>query len=206
MAFEVDESGRIGQSGYWMWFGIYFIGTIALLVGGVLEIFKGAWISGALTILAVLPLGIYFRVIVMRRCRDIGWPAALPWMVFGLQITAGVMLRPRLGEAPTAAIGMLAVPALLGLGDFVLTIVVGCLPTKAHDWSVFDDDFDPTDLPQAPKAYLDDLPPIAPQAKAYRMPRAIDEPLPASTPAPAPRAMPSAPGLRPAGGFGRKAV
>ncbi|MBU6268645.1 MAG: DUF805 domain-containing protein [Sphingomonadales bacterium] len=209
MSFEADQSGRIGQPGYWMWFGVTMIGTVLLLVGGVMQLFRGSWGSGILCILAVLPLSIWFRVIEMRRCRDIGWPAALPWIMLGMQFLSGFMMRPSqmvTGAGAMPGAGMLAAPALLGLADFVLMIVLGCIAGKADDWSVFDDDFDPAGLPQAPRAHPDDLAATAPQAKAYRMPRAIDEPLLEARPVAPPRVMRPVPGLRPAGGFGRKLV
>ena len=213
MAFEADNRGRVGQSTYWMFFGGYVVGSLLLLIGGIAELFSGAWLIGMLCILVLLPVGLYFRVIVMRRCRDIGWPASLPWILFGLQMVAALFFRPSHVSGQSAALMLLGPPALLGLVDFVFTIAVGCIPTKSRSWEAFHDGFDPRDLPQAPRGYLDSV--VQARPKASRVPRGIDEPAPGPAPQfgarPSQTHTPATPlaaptGPRPNGGFGRRVV
>src|SRR5690242_17741471 len=93
MAFEANRAGRVSQSRYWMMFGINMIAVLLLLMGGVVAIVGRMYPLGLLMIGAIFPLGIYWRVIMMRRCRDIGWPPSLPWISFGLQMMASFNLQ-----------------------------------------------------------------------------------------------------------------
>ena len=108
MGFPHDTPGRASQSKYWTLFGLYMIAVPALLIVG------------------VIPLGIYWRVIMMRRCRDIGWPAFLPWLIFGGQFAAGFGLQIGAVSGTAPGWSMVALPLVLGLVDFVFSIVIGC--------------------------------------------------------------------------------
>jgi uncharacterized membrane protein YhaH (DUF805 family) len=130
MSFSVQDSGRVGQSAYWAYFGANMILVPILFFGGLYEIASGGWGTGALCIMLVLPLGIYFRVIMMRRCRDIGWPAFLPWVMLGLGILTNMMVMSRITANPTEATSALIMPAIVTIADFAIMIVIGCLATK----------------------------------------------------------------------------
>jgi len=77
----------------------------------------------------------------MRRCRDIGWPPFIPWLVFGIQMLIGFTggIRPTMGQVPS--LPLLAVPVAVGLIDFVFSIVIGCIASKDDDYAgVFEPD------------------------------------------------------------------
>jgi uncharacterized membrane protein YhaH (DUF805 family) len=130
MAFAENVAGRVSQNRYWALFGIFMIAIPVLLIGGVVAIVQGSFLPGLLMIGAILPLGIYWRVIMMRRCRDIGWPASLPWIFFGLQMAASVNFQLNHGAPGAAAHSALLLPSALALGEFIFAIVIGCVATK----------------------------------------------------------------------------
>lgn len=125
MPFEVRDPKRVGQAQYWTFFVLNGVAIVVLLVGGLWALFSGELVLGMLMILAVIPVGIYFRVIQMRRCRDIGWPAFLPWVFFGMQFLNG--LRFDLQEPTSMGLGL---PIVLGLADFIFSIAIGALPSR----------------------------------------------------------------------------
>lgn len=128
-----QRPGRVGQSRYWTVFGINMVLMPVLLFGGLYALFNGEYATGLVAIVLIVPLGIYFRVTMMRRCRDIGWPAFLPWMFFVVPIVLGVFggIGQLGGQAPTAAsLPMLGLPLIVSIGDFVFSIVIGCIKTK----------------------------------------------------------------------------
>src|SRR5580765_5104386 len=130
MSFPVSERGRVGQSTYWMYFGGFIVAAVILTVIAVVEVMKFNFVPAVICLLLLAPLGIYFRVIMMRRCRDIGWPAFLPWMFVGLSFMVGFMsgFSGAAGGAPSTA--LLTLPMFIGLADFVFSIVIGCIPGK----------------------------------------------------------------------------
>jgi uncharacterized membrane protein YhaH (DUF805 family) len=129
MAFAENKAGRVSQSRYWVMFGIMMVAIVLLLIGGVTAVLQRSFLIGLLMIVAIVPLGIYWRVIMMRRCRDIGWPAFLPWLFFGLQMAASFNLQFSI-VAGAAARSAIALPSVLALCDFVFSIVIGCIATK----------------------------------------------------------------------------
>lgn len=129
MAYPNDNPGRVGQSRYWFMFVANMVAVTVLLVGGLAMLFTGAYIVALLMLFAVIPVGIYWRVIMMRRCRDIGWPAFLPWLFFGLQFV--VSFTVQLGSLTDPSnLSLLSLPLLLATADFVFSIVIGCIGTK----------------------------------------------------------------------------
>ena len=134
MDFEVDTSGRVSQGKYWAFFGGNMILIPILLVGGVIELVRGSWGTGLLMIAAIVPLSLYWRVIMMRRCRDIGWPAFLPWLSFGLQFLSSFSASSSLhslrdGGAPSMS--LLLLPLFASFADFAFSIVIGCIRSEA---------------------------------------------------------------------------
>jgi uncharacterized membrane protein YhaH (DUF805 family) len=208
MGFPSDTSGRASQSKYWTLFGVYMIAVPVLLIGGLIAIVQGSIGLGLMLIVAIVPLGIYWRVIMMRRCRDIGWPAFLPWLIFGLQFATsfGISSGSVEGAGPGAVLSMLALPLLLGLADFVFSIVIGCIGTKqgADYAAVFGDGPEPSQRTrpagspdgEGPDRF-DDA--IARALEAHRRGESV-----VGAPS-APRPAPAMPG-RPAGTFGRRII
>ena len=141
MAFQRDEHGRVSQGKYWAMFGGYMVAVPVLLGGGVYTMLQGSIGFGLLMIAAIVPLGIYWRVIMMRRCRDIGWPAFLPWAIFGLQFVLSFTGQASMLGGTTPSLSLLMLPLLLGLVDFAFSIVIGCKRSKSEfDYdAVFDD-------------------------------------------------------------------
>jgi uncharacterized membrane protein YhaH (DUF805 family) len=121
----------VSQSKYWLIFAIYMIAVPVLLIGGFITMLQGRVGSGTLMIAAIIPLGIYWRVIMMRRCRDIGWPAFLPWVFFGLQVvlpiaSGGSFLS---GGGPETS-GAMVLSLLISVADFGFSIVIGCIKAR----------------------------------------------------------------------------
>lgn len=130
MAFAGNNAGRVGQSRYWALFGITMITMALLLIGGGFAALQGSYGLGLLMIAAIAPVGIYWRVIMMRRCRDIGWPAAAPWITSAVQVAMTLSLRSSHGAVGTGVGSAFLLISLVGLADFAFTIVIGCIGTK----------------------------------------------------------------------------
>jgi uncharacterized membrane protein YhaH (DUF805 family) len=130
MGFPVDGAGRVSQGKYWALFGAYMISVPVLMFAGVFAILGGSFLTGMVLMVAIIPLGAYWRVIMMRRCRDIGWPAFVPWLIFGLQIVTSFTLTSGAGAGATPDLSMFLVPLVLGAVDFVFMIVIGCIGTR----------------------------------------------------------------------------
>lgn len=128
------------QSQYWTQFVINVIAVVGLISFSIYSLLSGHWGMAILAFLLVVPVGIYFRVVMMRRCRDIGWPPFLPWLFFGGGIL-GNMGRITAGSAAALKSGALGLPLMIGLADFVFMIVIGCIASKRQDYAaVFEDD------------------------------------------------------------------
>ena len=226
MSYYVEDRGRVGRSAYWMYFGGFVVLTMLLLVGGGYELFTGSYGMGILCIVLLMPLGIYFRVIAMRRCRDIGWPAFLPWATMGLVficnimtgMSAGMHAAAHMGTAGAGAAGLgasMGFGMLLSMVDFVFLIVIGCLDTQGGGYDPSSGfAYDPRNMPQAPKGYLGDLDGAPADQRAMRIPQGLGErPVapPAGSSYDAPQMGGPASGqatgvTRPAQGFGRRGV
>lgn len=224
MGYSVPDKSRIGRSAYWTQFIVNIGVIIALLVGMVMAAMGGNLGVALLCFLLVAPVGIYFRVVMMRRCRDIGWPAFLPWVLFGAGILANVF-RASQGLDGLRNPGGGGLPMLIGLADFAFMIVIGCIQGRGHEdyASHFapDDDYSPAaparfagtpaPIPAMPRQFGEA--PLDREQEEAGWDAAIARALEArqraegqaQTAAPAPRM--SAPGLqRPAGGFGRRVI
>lgn len=144
MTIAGNNAGRVSQGRYWAMFGINIVVMGLLVVGAASVALQGRFGLGLLMIAGIAPLAIYWRVIMMRRCRDIGWPAAAPWILFGIQIAISFNIGSNLGTAATAAtagaagaVGAVAsagsaflLASLVSTADFVFTIVIGCIGSK----------------------------------------------------------------------------
>ena len=140
MGFEPQGKPVCSQSSYWTQFAINFVAVFGLLAFSIYSLFTGHWATALLAFLLMVPVGIYFRVVMMRRCRDIGWPPFLPWLFFGGGIL-GNMGRITAGSAAALKTGMLGLPLLIGLADFIFMIVIGCIASKRQNYAaVFEDD------------------------------------------------------------------
>lgn len=131
MSLAGQDKKRVGQSTYWIYFGANIVVAGALLIYAVYSFLSLDLATAVTCLLATIPLGIYFRVIMMRRCRDIGWPAILPWLTFGAAVVVsaktGSMFEPDMAS-PMSAFRVLGIINLL---DFVLMIAIGCMGSKA---------------------------------------------------------------------------
>lgn len=129
MSFGAEDKSRIGQSAYWMYFGAQIVVSLALF-GGMIAAVASARYSYIVLCFALLGImGIYFRVIMMRRCRDIGWPAAVPWISFGVIVLAQAATISSIlsgSRAPSIS----ALPLIASLADFGIIIAIGCFGSK----------------------------------------------------------------------------
>ena len=140
MRFEPQGKAVCSQSSYWTQFAINFVAVFGLLAFSIYSLFTGHWGAALLAFLLMVPVGIYFRVVMMRRCRDIGWPPFLPWLFFGGGML-GNLGRITAGSAAALKTGMLGLPLLIGLADFIFMIVIGCIASKRQNYAaVFEDD------------------------------------------------------------------
>lgn len=226
MGFEYQGKPVCNQSSYWTQFVINFFAVLGLLGFSIYSLFSGHWGIAILAFLLMVPVGIYFRVVMMRRCRDIGWPAFLPWLFFGGGVLAN-MGRITAGSAAAMKTGMLGLPLMVGLADFVFMIVIGCIASKRQDYAaVFEDEprpggFQPAtrreEPPRRPVYHTADnalrpsaLPPAESEQEA-RWDAAIANALAAreateAQPAPQPRPLAPGPLASRPGGFGRRVV
>ena len=200
MSAPRSTGARIGRLGYWLYFvglmtaagAMFAWGLYELLVLGLMPIVFG-FVAPAIVL-------IWFRIIAGRRCRDIGWPAWLPWLtiglVFAVNIVGGVAggLQAGLHAGAPANLGALGAAAalggVLGLADFVFLIVIGCVAGTAAD------DAAAADLPLHPPVARPTAIPNGPP----RMPPAYGEAAMRAKDAPAYRSPRTTPG------FGRRAV
>jgi len=191
MSFHVDDRGRIGQSSYWLHFGGYILGVMLLFAVCAYQVVTAHYVTAIIAFLTIAPLSIYFPVIMMRRCRDIGWPVILPWLpMIASAVNGAVWSFYGLRTHQFHPTGSISISALVGGFDLVLQIVLGCMESKGGG-GYFGDDFDPRSLPQAPLPYN---PEASFRAKAH--------PLPAAAPI-----QPRAPtGPRSPSGFGRRGL
>jgi uncharacterized membrane protein YhaH (DUF805 family) len=122
-----EQAGpRMGPSEYWLSFlacwGVTFAGLFGLLFAS----FTGSDFFMLISVLALLGSSIYIRVAQMQRCNDIGWPWQIPWLVFGVSLTITVVAQ----FAVILALLMLPLTIIVGLGDLIFGIVLGCIPSK----------------------------------------------------------------------------
>lgn len=139
--FARDEGRYIGQSQYWARFAVFMIGVPVLLGFGIYSLVVHDYGLGVLAILAVFPLSIWFRFVMMRRCRDIGWPVFLPWTAQGLQFLMFFVLFSGGGSSGGGLGAVRAVSSgslLIGFADFVLVIALGCIGSKNADHNYSD--------------------------------------------------------------------
>lgn len=188
-----------------MYYGGYTIGSVILYGIGIYELLKLELMTAFICLIIPAILSIYFRVIAMRRCRDIGWPAFLPWLTMLLAMGCGFFSGMSLGTNPVAAVQTLGstmvVAMALGMLDFVFLIVIGCLGSADRYGDTFGGRyFDGGDLPDDPRGYVDSAAIIAPAPRARPIPQGYDaDPAPIGAPQPAGPA-------RAVAGFGRRVV
>lgn len=222
-----SRKGLIGQRQYWAWFGLYIAAIVGLMGFALYSAISGELVTGVTAILVIAPLGIYFRVLMMRRCRDIGWPAFLPWLIFaasiGFSFIGGVGSLGDYGSPTsmkTLLVSGLGLPLLLSLIDLGFTIAIGCIASKdeGEDYArIFGGESQPA-RPMGyhqPDAYLEPRPAGPTGEPNYdrfdeAIARALEarrsaEPAPAVPTPAAPEIAPSA-HARAVAGFGRKMV
>lgn len=190
---DIQHTGRVGQTDYWIWFALNIVLTLACVGFASYAVLTGNIFVGVMLFLFIFPIGIFFRVIMMRRCRDINWPAFLPWAMLGLGFVVNLLFgpRPTIGYHMSAA--ALIIPMIVSLLDFLFVIVIGCIPTATSSFNY------ETEYEKYAREYgVKENGVAQPAARAVAQPesRAVAQPG-------APR---SAELARPVGGFGRKNV
>ena len=201
----MDDKPRVGRSRYWLLFLIYMVATIVLLVGAVGMLMEGSWIAAIGLVLIVIPIGIWFRIVMMRRCRDIGWPPALPWISMGISMFAGFTSFGSINAGdPTTMFAATGFSWLAQIADFVLVMVLGAVKGRARvDYrEVFGDG--PVSRPsQAHSAGGDADDAIARALENYRR---TGSAVPQQSAVPARKSRSAAPARPQPTGFGRKPV
>ncbi|WP_156874140.1 hypothetical protein [Sphingorhabdus lutea] len=122
-----DEYAYVGRGEYWKYFFTIGIVSIGLLVGMIFCLLSLELLLTLILGLALFSLGIYFRIIMARRCRDIGWPVELVWISCGFQIFLGFVTQktfdPNIMQDNPPSIFIL----LLVFSDLFLAIIIGCI-------------------------------------------------------------------------------
>lgn len=126
-----EQTGpRMGRGDYWISFmacwGLTIFGGIVFAFAS----FIGSSFFTLLGVLAMLGSSVYIRLAQMQRCNDIGWPWQLPWGVFGISLALSAVSLFH----PLLALIMLPLMLIIGLGDFVFGIVLGCMPSKDNNF------------------------------------------------------------------------
>jgi uncharacterized membrane protein YhaH (DUF805 family) len=144
------NSSRVDRPAYWGYFVAAFILPILFLIGGIYSIFNGSYMLGILAILAIVPINIYFRVIMMRRCRDIGWPAWLPWVTFAAVFLTSYSAIGGAMRGDMPSFGSFGLFNLVSILDFGLMIAIGCIQSKVWTMPEYSpDDYHPAPRPTA---------------------------------------------------------
>ncbi len=150
MISSYANSSRVDRPAYWVYFGVTFILPILFLIGGIYSIFSGSYMLGILAILAIVPINIYFRVIMMRRCRDIGWPAWLPWATFAAIFLTSYSAIGGAMRGDMPSFGSFGLFNLFSIIDFGLMIAIGCFQSKLWTMPEYSpDDHQPSPRPIA---------------------------------------------------------
>ncbi len=150
MAYPESEGARVNRSRYWLMFFVTMVASIVLIGVSIGAFANGSIGLGIIAFLLIAPLNIYFRVIMMRRCRDIGWAPALPWITFGLGIVASVFSFGSMATLdPTIILGGSGFSMLVSLADLVLMIALGSVRGKPQmDYREVFDGYDRQPAPQ----------------------------------------------------------
>ncbi len=158
--YQSDED-CVGQSDYWLYFAAYIVAGPFLIVGAIYAVYHGSWPLGILSLLMLPVINIVFRIIMMRRCRDIGWPVFLPWSTLGLSFVTGILVGASGASAatltdPYAFSPLIVLPLLTTLFDLGLMIAIGCFPSRQYR-PVDAEEYQRLyrDLPQAPIGYAE---------------------------------------------------
>lgn len=131
MTHPESEGARVNRSRYWLMFFVTMVASIVLIGVSIGAFANGSIGLGIIAFLLIAPLNIYFRVIMMRRCRDIGWAPALPWITFGLGIVASIFSFGSMATLdPTIILGGSGFSMLVSLADLVLMIALGSVRGK----------------------------------------------------------------------------
>ncbi len=123
-----QQPKRLGIGPYWMRYAASFGTTIVAIIVAAFSFFAGSYGLVALACCAIVASGLYLRVIEMQRCRDIGWDPMLPWYFFGAAFLLSFLTF--FGGPLAVLTSILGI--VVGLADFVGSIVIGCLPGKAY--------------------------------------------------------------------------
>lgn len=121
---------QIGRSAYWLRIVVLFVAMMALLAFAFGAFVTGNFGTALLCVALFLPAGIYFRIVQMRRCRDIGWPAFLPWVIFGVLLLNTASTFSDVNSASQLMTGS-AMSMVLSLADFVFMVVIGCIAGRS---------------------------------------------------------------------------
>ncbi|MEL1249186.1 DUF805 domain-containing protein [Aurantiacibacter gilvus] len=146
------ESGgaRVSRSRYWLMFFVILVASIVLIGLSIGAFANGEIAVGIIAFLLIAPLNVYFRVIMMRRCRDIGWAPALPWITFGLGIVASILSLGSIATLdPAVVLGGSGFSMLVSLADLVLMVALGSVRSKPQvDYRDVFDGYDHQGAPQ----------------------------------------------------------
>ena len=126
MSITYDGSPRVGIGQYWIMFAGSLIVSVIAIAVAIFSFFSANFFMVVIAALAMFASGIYLRVAEMRRCRDIGWPAQLPWVFFGILVLLALVSFQG-GMVSLASSGM---SIMVSVADLGFAILVGCIPSK----------------------------------------------------------------------------
>ena len=124
------DKSRVSRSTYWKMFGLNLVALVVLGFVCISAAVNGSYGIAILAFMLIGPIAIYFRVIQMRRCRDIGWPAALPWIMLGLTMIGSALTLGALASG--GGLSGLGIAQLISFADFGLMIALGSIKGRSE--------------------------------------------------------------------------
>ncbi len=203
------DKSRISQRAYWSALAAAVTFTGVAIGGGIAFTARDQFSLASLLFLLVVPVQIWLRVMMVRRCRAIGWPAALPWAGLAAVIAANTAALALETGGPGAGLPLLAL-----LADGALMVLIG---SPADGGALRKVIAQTSSQPGGPTAGVPAEPtgrrdPVSREAKEAEWDAAIARALSDRQGGAADRTGPGAPAARPGpglnrpGGFGRRSA
>ncbi len=199
---EQRDDSRLNRMDYWKTYAISSAIFAATALASVFYMSGKRFDDSVLVAIAsasiLLLITVYMRVMMMRRCKDIDWHPALPWISYGLCILAAIYAGFMANDATfdRLSAGNLPLLAIL-LADFVFSILIGCFSNEATD-----NDFSLSNVLQKLKSLKTEKAPKVEKKSTQVTPVALQEGVISAATTPFSAA--ASPMLKKQAGFGRK--
>lgn len=125
MNFAVAGRRGMERGQYWTYLIVYVVAVLGLAVGSVIALGRNEYILALAAFLLIGAGSLLFRGVMIRRCREIGWPDVLPWLTLTFTAMAMASTFLSLAIAPEPSLSSLGWTSLLVVIDVVLMITIG---------------------------------------------------------------------------------